>query len=55
MAACAVPVAPAAPETFSTTTGRFQAPLRRSPTMRAMMAVAPPAGNGTMMRMVFSG
>src|SRR5262245_14351275 len=36
-------------------TGCFQAALIRSPAARATMSVAPPAGNGTMMRTARSG
>jgi hypothetical protein len=54
-AACAAPMAPVAPEMFSMITGCFQATLIRSASARATMSVAPPAGNGTMIRTVRSG
>src|SRR5262245_27305320 len=46
---------PAAPATFSTTTGTFHVLLNRSPKARASTSVVPPAACGTTKRTVLEG
>jgi hypothetical protein len=46
-ATASAPMIPFAPGRFSTTTGCFHASLSFCATVRVMMSVAPPGGNGT--------